>query len=519
MSLALADPPPSMTAAHWANRDNETLYRRPGQNGTPRRPPAENSFPEDTGVMQVTRTPQAEPAPALGGLDAGYPHPAAMPASTMSGPAMSGPAMSGPAMPDPAMPGPAMSGPAMSGPAMPDPAMPYPARPGHATFGGADQAAGDEHSRHWTEIGTETRRPRTSDRPEVVAPPAGPAPAPVRSGPRGPMAGGGPGTTGDVAAPTFGYGSGRPTGGRPPAGVPSQRGRRPGSAPDDSVGVLGGPGRDIRPHRANRDGGGKEKPAKDTASSGKRFRPGLWLAVMASVVTVAGAGTAALAVFTGKPAAVASVLGTEETEVSDPRSITAPLQGRTEAGLEIVTGTTQLALRSEDLGEDLYRITAAADSGTLPRAVLNGDKVQLHLTPDGDGATGGVEVVLSSKVRWALRFAGGSDEQKIDMSGGRVASVDIAGGARRFELKLPQASGTVGVRLAGAVDEFVVTAPKDSPVRVQVASGAKTVAAGERTLRDVRPGSTLTPKGWDVDNRYDVDAAAKVSLLSVTPTG
>jgi hypothetical protein len=52
-------------------------------------------------------------------------------------------------------------------------------------------------------------------------------------------------------------------------------------------------------------------------------------------------------------------------------------------------------------------------------------------------------------------------------------------------------------------------------VRVQVDSGAKTVAAGDRTLRDVRPGSTLTPKGWQVQNRYDVDAAARITLLSV----
>jgi len=45
--------------------------------------------------------------------------------------------------------------------------------------------------------------------------------------------------------------------------------------------------------------------------------------------------------------------------------------------------------------------------------------------------------------------------------------------------------------------------------------GAKTVAAGARTLRDVEPGSTLTPKGWATNNRYDVTAEARVTLLSV----
>jgi hypothetical protein len=50
---------------------------------------------------------------------------------------------------------------------------------------------------------------------------------------------------------------------------------------------------------------------------------------------------------------------------------------------------------------------------------------------------------------------------------------------------------------------------------VQVGGGAKTVTAGQRTLRDLRPGSTLTPKDWAVPDRYDVDAAARLTLLSV----
>ena len=91
----------------------------------------------------------------------------------------------------------------------------------------------------------------------------------------------------------------------------------------------------------------------------------------------------------------------------------------------------------------------------------------------------------------------------------------MIGGSRRFQLSLPKPAGTVPVRVTGAVEDFSITSPKDSPVRVQVDSGAKTVAAGDRTLRDVKPGLTLTPKGWHVQNRYDVDAAARITLLSV----
>jgi hypothetical protein len=118
-----------------------------------------------------------------------------------------------------------------------------------------------------------------------------------------------------------------------------------------------------------------------------------------------------------------------------------------------------------------------------------------------------------------LRFTGGADEQRIDISQGRISGIDVVGGARRVELGLPKPTGTVGVRITGAVDEFFVTAPAESPVRVQLDSGAKTVTAGTKTQRDVPPGSTFTPRNFDVEDRYDVDAASRVTVFSVGVPG
>ena len=69
--------------------------------------------------------------------------------------------------------------------------------------------------------------------------------------------------------------------------------------------------------------------------------------------------------------------------------------------------------------------------------------------------------------------------------------------------------------MTGAVDELSITAPTGSPVRVRFGSGANTVAAGGKTLRHLTPGSTLTPKDWKIPHRYDVDAASRVTLLTV----
>jgi hypothetical protein len=175
-----------------------------------------------------------------------------------------------------------------------------------------------------------------------------------------------------------------------------------------------------------------------------------------------------------------------------------------------------VTVKAQDLGGDLYRITSAEGSGTIPSPVLAKNRVQLHLTPQGTNATGKVTVVLSSKVKWTLRFVGGADEQVVDLRGGRIGSVDVLGAARRLQLALPAPSGTVPVRITGTVEDLSITAPPDSPVRVRLDSGAKTVAAGERTLRDLEPGSTLTPQGWQTRNRYDVRAESRIPLLSVT---
>jgi hypothetical protein len=151
----------------------------------------------------------------------------------------------------------------------------------------------------------------------------------------------------------------------------------------------------------------------------------------------------------------------------------------------------------------------------VPHPGVSKDRVQLQLTPGGHGTTGAVTVVLSSKVRWSLRFTGGADEQVVDLTGGKVAGIDVIGGSRRFQLSLPKASGTVPVHVTGGIDDFSIQSPPGNPVRVQVQGGAKTVAAGEVTLRDVKPGSKLTPKNWKSTNRYDVTVAARTTLLSV----
>ncbi|UQU63665.1 hypothetical protein COUCH_32490 [Couchioplanes caeruleus] len=345
-----------------------------------------------------------------------------------------------------------------------------------------------------------------------------PAPSPDRSGPGSftdltRPAGTdftGPGTATGLTRPGVSAGGTRP-------GLSSERFRpAPPADHDEGIGdFIGGPGREIRPHRAAR------HPAAAAASAGlpeapRRSRGVLLAGLALTTAVLLGATVAGVAYFSGPDKDLTSVLELGAGDKSDQRTASAAMEGRTAAGFDLVSAVTRVTVRSEDLGDRLFSVTTADDSGVLPKPVLAQDKVQLYLTPDGDGnATGAVDVVLTTRVTWTLRFSGAADEQILNLQGGRVAGIDMLGGARRTAIQLPAAAGTVPLTVTGAVDELAMTSPAGNPVRVQVKGGAKTVAAGARTLRDVAPGSTLTPKNWATNDRYDVNAEARVTLLSV----
>ena len=448
VSVALAELA-STSGADWANRDNESLYRRTEGDPAPyRRPPAVNSFRDDADEEDMADSPSwsafGSPRTASSAPD----NPVADPPEPEYGPAP-------------------------------------PAGPGRASFGFTAGPISGNHTGSHATIGSPRSHPAPVSGAPFLPPPAGPPPYPVRS----------------------------MTGEQPP--VPARPVRpAPPVQQDEGIGdFIGGPGREIRPHRAARH---PHSAAEQQllAEPAPRGRGVLVAGLVLGLAVLLGATVAGVSYFSGSDKGLTSVLELGAGNSGD-LTATAPLDGRTAASFELSTAVTKVSVRSEDLGDDLYRISTAEDAGLIPKPVLAQDRVQLSLVPDGDGTTGAVEVVLTSKVMWNLRFAGATDEQRIDFTGGEVGGIDLVAGSRVTEIALPRPAGTVELKVTGAVDELSLTSPAGNPVRVQMQGGAKTVAAGTRTLRDVKPGSTLTPKGWTTNNRYDVTAQARVTLLSV----
>ncbi|MFI5493011.1 hypothetical protein [Actinoplanes sp. NPDC051859] len=299
------------------------------------------------------------------------------------------------------------------------------------------------------------------------------------------------------------------------------RSRNPHTGPsapdlDQHIGdLIDGPGREIRPHRALKHPTGATTTITGPGGPPRRSRAVMIAGTALTAAVLVGGTVAGVTYFADGGKDTTSVLELGVVGKNSPRTVSALTEGRTQATFELTSAATRVTVRSEDLGDNLYRMTTADDSGVLPRAAVERDTVRLALEPDSDGGARAVEIVLSAKVTWTLRFADVVDEQNVDLTGGRIAGIDVAGGARRAEIQLPAATGTVPVKFAGEVDELAMSAPAGNPVRVQVKGGVGTVSAGAKTLRDVPPGSTLTPKDWSRGNRYDVEAASRVTLLSI----
>lgn len=285
--------------------------------------------------------------------------------------------------------------------------------------------------------------------------------------------------------------------------------------PIDDTGAFGQGAREIRPHRVARHDGDAGRAVHHQGPQPPRRSRLLTVAtVTLTALVLVGGAAAGVAYFGGDDKGLGSVLEIGSQSSTD-NVATARIDGRATATFELVAATSRATVKTQDLGDELYRITAAGESGAAPRPALTGDKVQLLLETEGAGARGNVEVLLSNKVTWALRFTGGADEQLVDMTGGKINAVDLTGASRRVDLTLPKPTGTVPLRITGAIEDLSLTSPSGSPVRVKVDGGVKTVAAGTRTLKDLEPGSTLTPKDWKVADRYDVSAEARLTLLTV----
>jgi hypothetical protein len=194
-------------------------------------------------------------------------------------------------------------------------------------------------------------------------------------------------------------------------------------------------------------------------------------------------------------------------------TISAQLDGRHTARLELVSGVTGVTVHSGDIGDDLYRISTPAGAGAVPSVADQDGAVQLSLT---GGPASSVDIVVNPTVTWQFRLAGGANEARLDLRAIQVSEVDVASGVSTVELWLPRPHGSIDVRETGGANAFIIHTPTGVPAQLGVAGGAGTVVIDGTAHTGVGAGQVYTPDGWDAaTDRYDIDCVGGVSRVSI----
>jgi hypothetical protein len=199
---------------------------------------------------------------------------------------------------------------------------------------------------------------------------------------------------------------------------------------------------------------------------------------------------------------------------ADERVVAGSLHGRSGAYLVVRGAASRVDVRLAEIPGLLYRISTPADSGLAPRVTGGDGMVRLGLRPTGDDGPDLVTILLSRRVRWDIRLPSGGGEQRLDLSDGKVARVDL-GSSGLVDVTLPRPVGTVPVRLTGGVGDVTFTGY--GPMLFSLRGGSGPVRTPWVTAGRAPPKTVLRQPGWlTTPDRYAVYARTGLGSLTVT---
>lgn len=194
----------------------------------------------------------------------------------------------------------------------------------------------------------------------------------------------------------------------------------------------------------------------------------------------------------------------------------APLGAATTGRLEFVRGAYNLTIHPDASTADLY---CASFEGTAPDVRVEDGTVRVEYSRTWnplDWRRHSADIALNAAVPWGVEVRGGASEIKADLSGLRLESFEIDGGAHNVELTLPEPSGSVSIRIEGGANILSVRRPGGVATRVHVENGASKLALDNQRLGAV--GGEVSLESHDyagATNRYEVVVTGGANNVSV----
>ncbi|UQU61742.1 cell wall-active antibiotics response protein [Couchioplanes caeruleus] len=201
---------------------------------------------------------------------------------------------------------------------------------------------------------------------------------------------------------------------------------------------------------------------------------------------------------------------------AEPVVLTGPNDNVRKASFHLSGDAATVIVRTADLDDTLYRISAASDSAVVPSATFGAGTVRATLRDSGRRGTATVTVTLAVGVRWFLDISSDLRLGDIDVSGGELTRVLLAGDAADIHLTLPQPAGTLPVRVSGGINRLRITVPGAAPVRIRARRGAGQATLDGRTVAGVARNTSFESPRWRRGGTgIDVDAVHGLGAVTV----
>src|SRR5918997_3058728 len=197
----------------------------------------------------------------------------------------------------------------------------------------------------------------------------------------------------------------------------------------------------------------------------------------------------------------------------------APLGSSRSGRLRFTNGAQRIAIRADLHLRGLYR---ASFGERMPIVVVRGGEVSIRYTRiascdwTSNCPERPAEVALNAGIPWDVEVRGGASRFLADLSGLRLGSLKVEGGASRLEVVLPVPSDVVTVVILGGASNATIRRPEGVAARLRVDGGATNLTFDDRHIGAA--GGALDLQSGDYDgaaDRYDIAVTGGANNLSI----
>src|SRR5207253_3436305 len=126
------------------------------------------------------------------------------------------------------------------------------------------------------------------------------------------------------------------------------------------------------------------------------------------------------------------------------------------------------------------------------------------------------DVALNGSILWRLEFPKGVRDLTANLSGLKLRSLEVRGGASRMDLVLGHPVGIVPIRVLGGASDVAIHRPADAPTRFSVWGGVARLAMDAHTVGSMGGPVTLQSPDFDgAADRYDIEVRGGASTVTI----